>query len=150
MKTIQSVAVEIYKNMIMKKRNDESKYYSLNEAIAWQQDIIRASHLDRLPSDDIYDRINTILAVLSDLDVEDNEDVARDILYTIEPDCYTSDLMIWLSSNTGNVYYLTEAIEQGVVDGIGALAMAQSCYIQDIGNDLIKAIVEYIETLEEE
>lgn len=147
LKTIQQVAEVIYKNLEVNKRDNGSEYYSLKDCIEWQQDIIHAAHLDRMPSDDIYDRINTVLEVLSDLDKDATEDDVREAIYQIEPDIYSSDLTKWLNSNNNNVYYLDEAIQQGATDGFKLLASAQCAYIQEIASALISAIVEYIESI---
>lgn len=147
-KTIVTVAKEIYDNMEYKTRDNGDRYCVLKDDVQWQSDIIRESHLDRLPDDDIYDRINTILGVIYELDEEANEDNIKEAIYSIEPDCYTSDLTKWLNSNNQNVYYLDEALELGCTDGFQLLAQTQSAYIQEIGNALISAIQEYIDELE--
>ena len=149
-KTIQSVAQEILDNLVTKERADGTKFIAPENTIGWQQDIIRNAHLDRMPSDDIYERIYNILDRLSGLDDEAGEDEARDVIYEIEPDWYTSDLANWLSDNNNNVYYLTEALEQmKIKDGFQLLSVAQSLYIQEIANELINGIVKYIEETEE-
>lgn len=149
-KTIQSVAQEILDNLVTKERTDGTKFIAPENTIEWQQDIIRNAHLDRMPSDDIYERIYNILDRLSGLDDEAGEDEARDVIYEIEPDCYTSDLANWLSDNNNNVYYLTEALEQmEIKDGFQLLSAAQGLYIQEIANELINGIVKYIEETEE-
>lgn len=148
-KTIVSVAQEIYDNMEYKERDNKERYCCLKDHdIQWQSDIIRESHLDRMPSDDIYDRINTILGVIYDLDEEAIEQDIQEALSEIEPDCYTHDLTKWLNLDNRNVYYLDEAIQTGVNDGFQLLAIAQSNYIQEIGNALISAIQEYIDNIE--
>ena len=77
-------------------------------------------------------------------DVEDR-DQAIDALSEIEPDCYTSDLTSWLNSNSRNVYYLTEALEEMEIrDGFQALSYAQSRYIDEIGYAIIDGIDELI------
>ena len=144
-KTIQTLAKEIYNNMKYKERTNGKKYCCLKNDIEWQRDIIRESHLGRMPSDDVYDRINTILGVIYELDEEANEDDIREAIYQIEPDCYTSNLTAWLHSDNRNVYYLDEALEMGCTDGFALLACAQKAYIEEIANNLVNAIQEYIE-----
>jgi len=148
-KTIVSVAKEIYDNMEYNTRNDKSRYCSLKKDVSWMSDIIREAHLDRFPSDDIYDRINTILSVIYEMDGDSVEDDIREALYTIEADIYTYDLTKWLNDNVENVYYLEEAQSYGKLDGFRLLMTAQKIYIQEIGNALISAIVEYIDNIEE-
>ncbi len=148
-KTIQTVAQCIYDNMEYKERKDKSSFCCLkNRDIQWQTDIIHEAHLDRMPSDDIYDRINTILSNISDVTDDATDDDIRESIQAIEPDCYTSDLTKWLNSDNRNVYYLDEAISIGVTDGFQLLAIAQSTYIQEIGNALISAIQEYIDSID--
>ena len=149
MKTIQQIAAEMLDNLELKTRDDGSRFYAEKTTIEWQQDIIRGAHLDRMPSDDIYERIYNILERLSELDEQADEDEARDTIYEIEPDCYTSDLTKWLHDNINNVYYLEEAISQGATTGFDLLAIAQQIYIQEIGNDLLNGITEHISELEE-
>ena len=147
-KTIVTVAEKIYNNMEYRERTNGDKFCCLKNDVQWQRDIIREAHLDRLPNDDIYDRINTILEVISNLDNETNEDDIREALYQIEPDCYTSDLTKWLNSDNRNVYYLNDTIDLGSKDGFELLSYAQNAYIQEIGHALISAIQEYIDGLE--
>lgn len=149
-KSIQEVAETMFKNMEEKERSDGSKYYCLSDREEqWQVDIIHGAHLDRMPNDDIYCRINDILGRLAELDRDADEDAARELLYEIEPDIYTSDLTKWLSADNRNVYYLEDALSCGAQDGFGALSYAQSVYIQEIGNALIDGIIGYIDSLDE-
>lgn len=148
LKTIQSVAKEISDNIVWAKRDNGQDYCYLKKDFEWQSAIMREAHLDRLPSDDVYDRIDTILDKLSDLDEEATQDDCYEAIQEIEPDCYTSDLTKWLNSNNENVYYLGEALDIGINDGFQLLAYAQQLYIQEIGNNLINAIQEYIDNLE--
>jgi len=150
MKTIQSVAETMYKNLEQNTRDDGSKYYSLKDREEWQVDIIRESHLDRMPNDDIYDRINDILSVLADMDAEACEDDAQDVISGIEADIYTADLTTWLASHNANVEYLDEAQGIGSEGGSDLLMTAQWLYIQAIGQALLSGIVEYIDGLDEE
>lgn len=143
MKTIQQVSREILDNMEYSKRDNDSKYCHLKEDIQWQQDIIRAVHLDRFPNDDIYDRINTILHLFVDAEIDSD---LGDLLYEIEPDIYTNDLTKWLNNHIENVFYLDEALKECEHnDSFKLLAMAQHCYIVDIGQALLTAIDKYIE-----
>jgi hypothetical protein len=142
--TIQSVAEEISKNLITGTRTDGKKYIYGKERIQWQTDIIHKAHLDRLPDDDIYDRIDTILSAWADMSQDADEDEAREVLDEIEPDIYTHDLTAWLHSDNRNVYYLEEAIKEGCDDGFNALMRAQALYIQEIGQALLEGIMEYI------
>lgn len=49
-----------------------------------------------------------------------------------EPDCYTYNLIYWLSLSTSNLQYVTEALAEGSsTDGFNLLQRAQSLAIQD-------------------
>ena len=148
-KTIVTVAKEIYDNMEYKTRDNGDKYCILKNDIEWQREIIRESHLNRFPSDDVYDRINTILSIICELADDATDDDIREAVYSIEADIYTNDLTKWLNNNNNNVYYLDDAIASACSkDGFQLLAFAQSTYIQEIGHALINAIQEYIDGLE--
>ena len=145
-KTIVTVAKEIYDNMEYRERDNKEKFCCLKDNHPqWQSDIIHAAHLEYMPSDDIYDRINTILDVVSELEDDSTYNDIYDVVCGIGADCYTSDLTGWLHSDNRNVYYLNEAISMGCVDGFQLLALAQTVYIQEIGHALISAIKEYID-----
>jgi len=148
--TIASVASAMYDNMERKERTDGKPYYVLKEAESWQSDIIHNAHLDRMPSDDIYERINDVLSTLADLDNDATEDSATERFYEIEPDVYTSDLTAWLNSDNRNVYYLVEAQESGVTDGFQLLAIAQQKYIMEIAYAVLNGIVKYVEEIKED
>lgn len=146
-KNIGTIATEILENLEQKKRdNDGSYFYCPKKDISWQRGIIFNAHLDRMPNDDIYNRIYDILESIQDIETEEE---AQERLYEIEPDIYTNDLTAWLNDNINNVYYLTEALEEGldIKDGFKLLMYAQSKYIQEIGQTLIQGIIEHLETV---
>ena len=144
MSLFTEAAQDMHSNLETATREDGSKYIRSVEDIEWQRDIIFGAHLERMPCDDIYSRIEDILCNFTECE---DEDEARDRLYEMEPDCYTSDLTEWLASHNGNVYYLDEAIEFGCKEGFALLAAAQKCYIEEIGNALIDGILTHIESL---
>ena len=144
-KKIQKVAKEIYENMEWRERENREKYCCLKNDVEWQRDIIFKAHDNRLPDDDIYSVINEVLGVLSDLSSNIEENEIYKVLYQIEPSCYTSELTGWLNRSIYNVYYLDEAINMGATDGFQILALAWDNFKNEIGNNLINAIEEYIE-----
>lgn len=95
-----------------------------------------------LPDDFRYSKIVDIL----DLIAEENDDYDHIIerIENIEPDIYTSDLTAWLHSRNDRVYYLTEALEEGIgiTDGFQLLAYAQKKEIQEIGNAVLEYLIE--------
>lgn len=144
-KTISSVAKEMYDNMESKTRTNGDKYYCLIDyKVEWQTDIIREAHPDgRLPSDEVYEVITDTLELLKDVDTEDE---AQDRISEIEANVYTSALTKWLHSHNGNVYYLTQAIEEmGCTDGFKALSTAQYLFKQEIASAVLRGIQAYIQ-----
>lgn len=144
-KTIQEVAGEMSANLETKTRTNGEQYICNKVNVEWQKDIIRKAHGDKLPDDYVYRFISQALDVI--LEAEDGAE--EDAIYTIEPDCYTSDLTNWLASRNDRLYYLTEALEEyEIKDGFQALAAAQQKEIQEVALALLEGIREYIETLE--
>lgn len=144
-KTIADVVEEMYNNLDWSTRSNGDKYVKPINTIEWQQDIIHQAHGDRLPNDDIYERIYDILSMLRECESEED---AQDRIYEIEADIYTFDLTKWLHNHIENVYYLTEVLEEygsNIRDGFELLTVAQSKYIQEIGNALLSSIQEYIQ-----
>lgn len=86
------------------------------------QDALFKAHGDKLPDDFTY---ATIARFCQDLSEDDTEESICDKIDSIESDVYMSDLTAWLNSRCDRVYYLTEAIKNGVVDGFQALTEAQ-------------------------
>jgi len=151
METIQTIAEEMYNNFESAKRKDDTIYYRTKKDIDWQRDIVYEAHLDgdRLPNDDIYNRIDTFLSIFSGLDEDATEEDFRELIYEAEADCYTSDLTSWLNANNNNVYYLTQALEEfEAKDGLQALSIAQKQYIEEIGNGLLNGIIKHLEAVE--
>lgn len=94
----------------------------------------------------MYDRIYSILGELMECDSDDR---AKDTIYEMEADVYTTDLTRWLHDHNENVYYLTEAMTEGCCDdGFALLQWAQCIYIREIGQALITGIEKYIESEE--
>jgi hypothetical protein len=102
-----------------------------------------------LPDDFIYSRIVEALDCLVEREPED-EDKARERLYELEADIYTSDLTAWLNSSNTRLYYLTEVLEQfGCKDGFQALAIAQKLEIDEISNSVLNYIIRNLDEEEE-
>ena len=105
------------------------------------------SNGEMLPDDFVYTQIVDALDIFCECE---NEERARERIYEIEPDCYTSDLTEWLHSNNNRVYYLTQALEEmGITDGLQALAAAQQLEKQEIANAVLNYLIN-IEIEEEE
>jgi len=149
--TLQTIAQEMYDNFELVKRDDGSEFYRTKESVDWQQDIVRQAHFngDRMPSDDIYNRVYEFLSGFSNLDEKATEEDFDQTIIESESDIYTSDLTSWLNDDNRNVYYLTEALEEfQPKDGFEVLMIAQHKYIQEIGWDLLGGIIKHLETVE--
>lgn len=146
MATIQSISKEILDNFVRDVRTNGEKFYRLKDDIKWQQEIIYASHLERAPSDDIYERIYDILEIFSNLDVEASIEEFEEAIMEIEPDYLYGDLTAWLDDSAYNVEYLTEVLEEyHCKNGVELLQFAQSRYINEIANALLIAIKENLD-----
>ena len=144
-KTIVQLAKELDKALTTQERNGEIIIVRREGSPDWMQDVIFKAHGDRMPSDDVYDRIAHIVSNLSGLDDDADEDAINDCLNELEPDVYTPDLTKWLHDRNDNIYYLETAIQNGARDGFQLLAMAQYEYIYEIANALVGALREQAE-----
>jgi hypothetical protein len=102
------------------------------------KDSVRKAHGERLPSDWIFDKFHSILDAMLQYD-DDNEDMRYEIVDGLV-DVYTSGLTEWLNSSNHNVYYLSEAIENGAEDGFKALALAQYKAIDEIYSEVLNLL----------
>lgn len=83
------------------------------------------SEKSSLSNDSVYEFTMDALLLIADSSAN-NIDELRELSSQIEADVYTSDLTAWLNQSNAHTYYLTQAIEEGMVkDGFQALAMAQ-------------------------
>ena len=138
--TIQEVAQEMLDNMETKTRTNGRDYRVNKIEIAWQKDIIRKAHGDKLPDDYVYDFIYEALCALAECSAGDEDDA----ILQIEPDVYTSELTAWLNSRCDRVEYLTEALEEGAADGFNALMTAQGKEKSEVGYLVLAGIRDYI------
>lgn len=149
MKTIVQLAKELSHQLTTSERANEekTKYVHLKDGSpAWMQDVIHKAHGDRMPDDDVYKRIETIVDTIAELDDNADDDTIQERIDEIEPDCYTSNLTAWLNSRNDNVFYLDEAIQAGITDGFQLLAYAQGVYIREIADALIAGLRELAES----
>jgi len=150
MKTLAELAGELYDALETDQRVDGKKFLKLRKgAPDWAQEVVRKAHGDEWPDDTIYDFINRCASAIYEAGAED-EDAAQEAVYEIEADVYTNSLTAWLNERCDHVFYLTEALEDGVQDGFQALQFAQTKQIQEIGGNLIAALLEAQSDLEDE
>jgi len=144
--TIQEKAKELFEAMEKRKRADRKEYYCLkDDAPSWMVDVIHKAHGDRLPNDSIYEVVNEVAAELADSNPDTDLDELREVIAEIEPDVYTSDLTSWLNETPYNVYYLDEALKEGIKDGFDLLSRAQYLFKQEVANALLEALAQLVE-----
>ena len=130
----------------LERAEDSKKFWRQKKPKEWITNLCMKAHGDRMPSDDIYEVIVEALELIAEANTEDE---ARDYLTEITTDDYTSDLTKWLNRSVNNVYYLTEAIEEGSTDGFKALILAQYRWKQEIANVVLDGLIEELENREE-
>lgn len=149
MKNVINLASEMVEALERAKRTDGTDYLKLKDGSPqWMTDVIHAGHFDgdRLPDDDIYERVQDCVSAISEMDDDSEEDDISERLQELEADCYTKDLTDWLGSNNYNVYYLTQALEEyEIKDGFKALSTAQYLYIQEIAGNVLSALKDEAE-----
>jgi hypothetical protein len=128
-------------------RDDRGKFYRLKDGSPWwMRDAIRAAHGDEMPDDFIYETCSNVADAIAELDDDTDEDAIRERLDEIEPDCYTSDLLKWLSGNLGRMDYCTQAMRNGADDFSAVLTQGQGEHIREIAAALYDALPEDTET----
>lgn len=122
-------------------RNDGSSYTFLkDDAPAKLSVAVRKAHGDKLPDDFVYGTFADLLQRLSEYTIDSTDDIEnyRHEIVDNYVDIYTHDLTKWLASDIGNVYYITQAIEEyGVTDGFQVLATAQYIAIDEVMNYVV-------------
>lgn len=103
----QDLTKTCLKSMTQKTRDDGNKFYCFSDdAPDWMTDMAHEAHGDFMPDDHRYEFIHDALVALAD---NDDTDEARE---SIESDCYTSDLLAWLSSNLNRLGYVDQSIQE--------------------------------------
>jgi len=142
--TIQEKAKHLFQAMELRKRPDGTEYYWLKDGSPeWMREVIGQVRNGRL-DDTIIEVINEAAAVLADSDPDADPDELRDVIAEIEPDVYTSDLTSWLNETPYNVYYLTDALKEGIRDGFDLLSRAQYLFKQEVANALFEALEQEV------
>lgn len=154
--TLMEVVTELYNALTTTTRHNGDEIIVLDDEKKedWMRDIIHEVHtsMDQgfLPDDTVYKFINRVLGDLMEADEDSDGDDLREMLFEIEPDVYTSDLTAWLNARNDHVQYINRVKEEfgeGLDDGFQLLSAAQGFYIRDIGEALITAMVNHLETV---
>jgi len=94
--------------------------------------------------------LTNVIELLEGRDFEDFDELEEAINEEMtewadtETDIYTSDLTEWLNNRNDNVYYLSEAIEEGAEDGFKALSMAQYKAIEELFTNANRCLIEHL------
>jgi len=137
---INSKAQKLVKHFTTATRQDGSSYCYLNDSAPEQlKNAVRTAHGERFPDDFIYSTFLSLLERIGDYDIADRDqlDELRGEIVDGEVDVMTYDLTKWLNSDVRNVYYLTEALEEGIIDGFQALTLAQYKAIDEVMEEVI-------------
>lgn len=135
-KTVIKRASQIYQ--ALETREGRDGYFLKDGSPEWMRDVILNS-VDGFDTsfENLYRMANRISGAISE--AGEDEDL-EDVVYSIEPDIYTRELVNWLSSDLNHVYYLTQVLEEhdGIKDGFSLLALAQGRQISDIGERFLE------------
>ena len=109
-KTIVSLANDLSDSLIRKTRSNGEKFTcfkdGLDSVAPWIQEAV-CSLMD-FPNDTYYDLIARVASFISEQDEASDFDDIQDLLYELEPDCYTSDLTACLNASIDHVYYIND------------------------------------------
>jgi hypothetical protein len=142
---------EKYANMFeykeINRNGEEAKMITVFKSNATKElkDSVFAAHADRLPSDWIFDKYNSILDAIGQYDVKSSDDLEENRPEIVDGlvSVYTGELTEWLNSHNENVYYLTEALEEyDEKDGFKALMLAQYKAIDEIFGEVVNLLTK--------
>jgi hypothetical protein len=118
--TIQELATQYASWFETAKRGDDTDFLRLKTEDENIRDLIHSAHGNMMPDDFKYQFIHEALEAISECD-EDIENIL------LEPDCYSKDLLKWVSSNLTRASYVDEVVDQyGYENFYNCLMLAQS------------------------
>jgi hypothetical protein len=146
------------------KRLDNDLYRNENDRVVHKTDEFRDlyfnAHGDFMPDDIIYEHIENIISEIElylryntdDYNVIDDliDELTEEI--NIEPDCYTNNLLSWLSSNLNRYAIADELYQQDYkYDSLfDLLQVAQSTEIEEVKTSILNDLRSMVEEIEEE
>lgn len=139
---IQQLADKYYQSFQLKTRTNGERFYCVKDDCQDDQltELIRIAHDDLLPDDYIYQYIHDALEIISNMSETDD---IYDI--TLEPDCYTRDLLKWVSTNLTRIAYCDEAIEAyGCNDFVNILMTAQTIERENVLHSVYQSLTEIV------
>ena len=142
---VQELATKYLKHFKQKKRDNGETFYCLDgRAPQALKDLVQSAHDRMFPDDFRYSFIHDALIMFSE-----QEDV-EDAISNIEPDCYTSDLLRWVSSHHNRIGYVDEQAselghsEQGLV---GDMMQGQVYERAEIANSVLSSLRDIVEDI---
>jgi len=134
--TINKKAEKYYKQFKNIKRGEDTITVFTDNASEKLRNSVYKAHGDRLPTDWIFDKYQSILSAITEYDNNSEDDLQENRWEIVDclVDVYTSDLTSWLNDSNYNVYYIDEAIQEygPTEDGFKLLQLAQYKAIDDI------------------
>jgi hypothetical protein len=146
------------------KQLDNDLYRNENDRVVHKTDEFRDlyfnAHGDFMPDDIIYEHIENIISEIElylryntdDYNVIDDliDELTEEI--NIEPDCYTNNLLSWLSSNLNRYAIADELYQQDYkYDSLfDLLQVAQSTEIEEVKTSILNDLRSMVEEIEEE
>jgi hypothetical protein len=146
------------------KRIDDDLYRNENDRVVHKTeefiDLYRNAHSTLLPDDYMYEHIEKIISEIEmylRYNTDDYDDI-DDLIYelteeiTIEPDCYTDNLLSWLSSNLNRYAIADELYQQNYkYDSLfDLIQVAQSTEIEEVKTSILNDLRSMLEEEEEE
>jgi hypothetical protein len=114
MKTIQTLAAELYKALNIAKRDDGSEFYKLDDdSPDWMTDAVRSAHDGMMPDDWKYQHIGLVAGKIADLVGVDSADDVRESAHEVCDglvDVYNAELLKWVASSLTRAEYVDDAI----------------------------------------
>lgn len=149
MTTVETVTYETLAEMFETCKRDKDEYFVClkDDAPEWAQDFVREAHgTDFFPDDYRYQWISEALEVLGDSE-NGLDDLAHEFADAV--DVYTSDLLLWLSSNLRRTMYCDEAQEEGLIpedaDITKRIMVGQYLERQEVFWSVVRAAKNYLD-----
>jgi hypothetical protein len=134
--TIQELAQQYADIFIYKKRENGESFIALRKDDETLTTLIRNAHGDMLPDDYKYEYVHNALEAITQCELED------DIIdISMEPDCYNSDLLKWLSSNLTRSNYVDETVLNfGYSSLFQTLMLAQQLEREEVLHSVVESL----------
>ena len=137
-------------------RNEDNRVMHKTEEFI---DLYRNAHSTMLPDDYMYEHIYHLISEIEmylryNTDEYDDIDVLIDELMeeiNIEPDCYTDNLLSWLSSNLNRYAIADELYQQDYKYGslFDLMQVAQSTEIEEVKTSILNDLRVMLEEMED-